>query len=521
LAVVAGSTAAPPDAAGDLEDDSEAVVGDLEAVGVDAADLVLGVSASGRTPYTVTGLRFARRRGARTAALVCSVDSPMAAEADLSVVVPTGAEVVRGSTRLAAGTAQKLVLDQLSTLTMAALGHVSGELMIGARPDSAELRDRSLRAVAEAAGATVEQARAAVEAAGGDAKVALVSLRRNASAGDARAALDAVGGDLRAALGERAVRPAMVVSALRAGLDVGGTKTFGVLVDAEGGVVASHRAPTRRGPVGVVDSVLEVLAALAATAGIEPDAIASVGIGMPGLVDPVSGTAVLAVNLDVERLPLAAEVTTRLGGGVQVAVDNDVKAAAVGAWHELGRPSGSLGYIAIGTGLAAGLVFDGLVRHGPSGAAGEIGHLAPAPADLDAEAPLCRCGQRGCLETLASGSALRRDLAAAGAPGSSAEALFTAPQPPAVAAVRDRFADRLAFAARLLVLTADVDLVVFGGGIADAGEGLRTAVAAALERQAAGVPFLAGLHLPDRVRVVPAGSRTGAVGAALLPGRTP
>jgi len=197
---------------------------------------------------------------------------------------------------------------------------------------------------------------------------------------------------------------------------------------------------------------------------------------------------------------------------VPVVVENDVNAAALGAAQVLGLGSTDLALLSIGTGLAAGLVTDGRLRRGARGAAGEIGHIPVDPAG-----PLCSCGQHGCLETLASGSAIAAAWPVADG-GSPATALFAAAAggDPRAVVVRDAFADAVAAAVRLLVLTCDVETVVLGGGVTDLGGELLDAVVAALGRQAAGSPFLAALQLPERVAIVPAGSAVAAIGAALV-----
>lgn len=202
-AVVAGGAAALRDAAEGLEDDADAGRADLAAERPGPGCLVVGVSASGSTPYTVAAVREARRLGARTACVVNAPGSALEAAADVPVVVPTGAEAVEGSTRLAAGTAQKLVLNQVSTLTMTRLGHVYGRLMIGVRTDNAKLVARARRAVALAAGVGTHEAAQALEACGGDAKAAVVSLRLGVPAGRARELLARCAGDVRSVLGER------------------------------------------------------------------------------------------------------------------------------------------------------------------------------------------------------------------------------------------------------------------------------------------------------------------------------
>ena len=168
-------------------------------------------------------------------------------------------------------------------------------------------------------------------------------------------------------------------------------------------------------------------------------------------------------------------------------------------------------YLSIGTGLAAGLVLQGRLRRGDHGAAGEIGHVPIDPAGQT-----CQCGQRGCLETVASGTALAAAWPSEGVP--PAQALFAAAASGDAAAdeQRDRFAAGVASAVRTLSLTVDPRSVVLGGGVAQVGEPLRVAVAEALRQQAATSPFLASLDLAGRLCVVPSDYPVAAVGAALL-----
>jgi predicted NBD/HSP70 family sugar kinase len=298
------------------------------------------------------------------------------------------------------------------------------------------------------------------------------------------------------------------VSGLCVGLDIGATKTLGLVIDDAGEILAEVREATEQGSDGVVRTAARVVEALRAATG-EPLA-GTVGIGMPGLVDTEKGTVKHAVNLGVDGdwLPLGDLVSDRLG--VPVVVENDVNAATLGAVAMSGEDD--LVYVSIGTGLAAGLVLEGRLRRGEHGAAGEIGHVPVDPHGI-----LCTCGQRGCLETLASGSAV-----AAAWPGAGdvppAQALFAAAQagdPDAVAA-RDRFSAGVAAAIRMLSLAVDPRAIVLGGGVAQLGEQLRVAVAGALLDQAASSPFLASLDLAGRLRVVPSTYPVAAVGAALL-----
>jgi predicted NBD/HSP70 family sugar kinase len=297
---------------------------------------------------------------------------------------------------------------------------------------------------------------------------------------------------------------------LRAGLDIGGSKIFAAAVDPRGRVVETLRLPSRTGPDGVVAAATEAVEALADRVG-GRRALTGVGVGFPGLVDAENGDAMHAVNLDItSRLPLAARLRERLG--LPVAVENDVNAAALGTAAALGLGRAGVGYLSIGTGLGAGLVIDGRLHRGSRAAAGEIGHIPVDPAG-----PVCNCGQRGCLEVLASGTAIaaRWPHAEGGGPAAHLFAAAAAGDPAAIA-VRDEVAGHIAEAVRVLVLTVDVDAVVLGGGVADVGAPLAEAVRDALRRQAEVSPFLRDLDLAGRVRITPPGLPVAAIGAALL-----
>ena len=200
-AIVAGAgleTAAERDAA---EDDAEAGARDLSAAAVAAGDVVLGISASGRTPYVIGAVEAAAAAGALTGAVVSAPDSPLAAIVDHEIAVIVGPEFVAGSTRLKAGTAQKLVLNTISTVSMVRLGKTFGNLMVDVRATNDKLRARVRRIVELATGASPDEVEAALEAAGGEAKVAIVSLLAEVDADTARSRLDAADGRIRAALG--------------------------------------------------------------------------------------------------------------------------------------------------------------------------------------------------------------------------------------------------------------------------------------------------------------------------------
>lgn len=303
-----------------------------------------------------------------------------------------------------------------------------------------------------------------------------------------------------------------------AGLDVGGTKTLGVVVDAGGAIVASVWRPTAaRDKATVEGAIRDTLRDLARQAGVSVDGFAAVGVGIPGLVDRGAGTVRHAVNLGMgdEPLDLARLVGTL--ADAPVVVDNDVNMAAVGAALALGC-TGDLAYLSVGTGVAAGFLLDGRIRHGAHGAAGEIGHLPVDPGGA-----LCECGQRGCLEAVASGTAITRRWPGGDGTPSVAEALLQAASAGDGVAieVRDEVAGYLAGAIALIAQTVDPEVIVLGGGVADGGQQLLEAVSSALAVRAAHSPVLSALGLSARLALVPEGVPAGALGAARLASRLP
>ncbi len=199
-AIVAGAalgSAAERDAA---EDDAEAGEGSVRALGIAGDDAVVAVSASGRTPFVVGALRAAAADGALTVCVVSVPDSELARIAEHEVSVVVGPEVVAGSTRLKAGTAQKLVLNSISTLSMIRLGKTYGDLMVDVASTNEKLRARGRRVVSLATGAGDDAVDSALAAAGGDAKVAIVSLLGDVDAETAGAQLKQAGGNVRRAL---------------------------------------------------------------------------------------------------------------------------------------------------------------------------------------------------------------------------------------------------------------------------------------------------------------------------------
>ncbi|MFY9580097.1 MAG: N-acetylmuramic acid 6-phosphate etherase [Gaiellaceae bacterium] len=182
------------------EDDATAGADGITAAHAGAADAVVAVSASGTTPYSVAALERARESGALTVALVCASASQLGRIADHEVVLAVGPEVIAGSTRMKAGTAQKLALNTISTVTFVKLGKTLGNLMVDVQASNEKLRARARRAVALATGASEGAVDEAIVAADGNAKVAIVSLATGVDIEEARSRLDAAGGNVREAL---------------------------------------------------------------------------------------------------------------------------------------------------------------------------------------------------------------------------------------------------------------------------------------------------------------------------------
>ncbi|GAA2009985.1 ROK family protein [Nakamurella flavida] len=305
---------------------------------------------------------------------------------------------------------------------------------------------------------------------------------------------------------------------LTVGVDIGGTKTDAVVLDGAGRILERHRTATVGGSAGVLGTATGVVDTLAAATRRHPAEFGSIGVGIPGRVDPGTGMVAHAVHLGLENLALGPLLADRFG--VPVRIENDVNAAAVGAFHVLGMDADrSMAYLNFGTGVAAGIVREGALWRGSGGNAGEVGHIP-----IDPLGPICKCGQRGCLEMSASGSAVAR--------------LWPTAHPRPVQDLMDRAAEGderarrvwngvitgIASAVRILVLSVDVDVVVLGGGLVSAGDPVLRAVRSRLGEWGRESSFLSSLALPARVRLLDgagppdetSGQPVAALGAAYL-----
>jgi N-acetylmuramic acid 6-phosphate etherase len=202
VALIAGGQRAITRAVEGAEDSERNGERDLRARGLTMRDVVVGIAASGTTPYVVGALKYAKKKGATTVAVTSNLRMPVGRLAKIVIAPEVGPEVLTGSTRLKAGTSQKMVLNMLSTAVMARLGHVYENLMIDMVLTNEKVADRALRILAEASGRSVSAAEHALRAAGHNMRVALVMLKTRIGAAEAKKRLSDAGEDLRKALGE-------------------------------------------------------------------------------------------------------------------------------------------------------------------------------------------------------------------------------------------------------------------------------------------------------------------------------
>ena len=303
------------------------------------------------------------------------------------------------------------------------------------------------------------------------------------------------------------------------GVDVGGTKTLGVLADAGGTVTAEHRLPTPATGPAIIDTIVEVVEHLRAVERVE-----GAGVGVPGLVDD-RGTLRFAPNLPgVVELPVREQLEKRIPD-LAVRVENDATCAAWGE-RSTGAATGldHVVMVTLGTGIGGGIVTDGRLVRGAHGFAGEIGHMIVNP-----HGPPCRCGQRGCWERYASGSGLgriAREAAHAGRAGRIVELAGGDPEDvkgehvtaaaaegdDEASAVFETFAWWLALGLANLANILDPQAFVLGGGLIEAGDVLMAPTRAAFTDLVEAAEHRPALDL------LPAalGEHAGAIGAALL-----
>lgn len=252
---------------------------------------------------------------------------------------------------------------------------------------------------------------------------------------------------------------------MRIGIDLGGTKTEGVLLDRHGEVVARERRPTGASRYeAIVDGVVALVRTLEDAAAMA----CSVGVGIPGTIDRATGLVKNANTTCLIGQPLAQDLEARLERDVRL--ENDANCFAVAEAHAgAARDHRTIFGVILGTGVGGGLVIDGRVHRGRHGIAGEWGHSPIEDRDLDAPpTPLCYCGQRGCIETRLSGPAFEQDYARMSGEAVSAEAIVARiPADAAASRALDRYVGFLAEGLARVFHIVDPDAVVLGGGMSN------------------------------------------------------
>ena len=200
VGIIAGGSEAYVRAAEGAEDSKELAVEDLKKIGLNEHDLVIGIAASGRTPYVIGGLDYARSLGAKTGCLCCNFNTEIAQHCDYPIELSAGPEIITGSTRLKSGTCQKLVLNMISTATMVGVGKVYGNLMVDVRATNKKLEERCRRVVMEITGCDHDRADEVLKETDNDCTLAIIMILMNLSKEEAQEKLEAADGNIREAL---------------------------------------------------------------------------------------------------------------------------------------------------------------------------------------------------------------------------------------------------------------------------------------------------------------------------------
>ena len=303
------------------------------------------------------------------------------------------------------------------------------------------------------------------------------------------------------------------------GLDLGGTSIKAGLVDGTGRVVASDTISTDRtgGPKAIIDQLAELSRRLMDQAGTDADAVAGIGVGIPGIIDYPRGRVAVCVNLPGWQDVPVCEML-REASGLPVVIENDANVAAYGEFAAMRRDASDtvehLVLMTLGTGIGGGLVIAGRPHSGANGEAGELGHIL-----IDPRGPACGCGQRGCLETYASAPALIRRTGelqattdASNAPTTVGEVFNLAANDEAAAKKAiDEAVDALAVACLNLCRLLDPSHILLGGGVMEACPALADQVRTAVKAHFWNISPLRATIAPARL-----GNRAGLLGAAAL-----
>ena len=323
-------------------------------------------------------------------------------------------------------------------------------------------------------------------------------------------------------------RPTRVRGPVRVGVDIGGSKVAVLVVAADESVLARRSVSAASAePDEAIAQIASVIRDAVDEAGATMADVVAIGLGVPGRVDRATGDVTFAVNLGWQHLPLGQRLEAALG--IPCVVENDVRAAAVGLHREQAFSRvDDLIFLAIGTGISAGVILDGRLHRGVRGLAGEIGHVV-----LDPDGAPCACGLIGCFETIAGGAGIARAAKTAieageatslvaGEDGSAADPsaadVFAAAESgdPLATRLVDAAAAAIARMTHELVLAYDVEQVVIGGGISRAGTPLLDRIRNGLARIAAPSAFAAELLAETDVRLAGSDHDIGTRGAIAL-----
>jgi N-acetylmuramic acid 6-phosphate etherase len=391
VGVIAGGPTALTQAVEGAEDHPEFAERDLHALGLSAKDVLVGIATSGRTPYVLGAVAYARRQGVYTIGLACNADAELIPHVDLPITPVVGPEILSGSTRLKAGTATKLVLNMLTTGAMVRLGKTYGNLMVDLRATNNKLRARTNRIVRQLTGITREEADALLERCGCELKTALVAQLAGVTPEEARAQLQTAGGQVRRALapvrGDK--RPACLpadqpasepLAAPVLGIDGGGTHTVALLARAEAGARGGWKllgrgeaGPSNLQAVGAaraLEALDQAVAGAFAAAELPRERVAAACLGLAGagraedqtVIAEWAGRVNLAATAEViGDAPLLLAAGTPHGWGVALiagtgsmafARDRGGRAARAGGWGYLLGDEGS-GYALVVAALQA------------------------------------------------------------------------------------------------------------------------------------------------------------------------
>lgn len=295
------------------------------------------------------------------------------------------------------------------------------------------------------------------------------------------------------------------------GVDVGGTKVLCAAFNANNELIAHSQVSTKQGEVEIVDEVCKLISEVINQIILKygNDTKFTIGIGVPGLVNQHTGQVSESVNLGSHSIDFKTEIRKRFG--LNSVIDNDVNAAAFGAYNYYGSDSSSLVFLNLGTGVSAGIIINGSIFHGSTGVAGEIGHIV-----ADTQGRDCPCGQRGCVETIISGTGLSKLWPAKNEYPIASLLRNVSTKNNEAEKVWNKFISTLVSALQIITVTFDPEIIVIGGGVSKTGAILLQGVKEYICRLEQKSLFLSSLKISDRVVIADQEVFFGALGAALI-----